>query len=86
MDNGRVEAVKALGEPPEEAKPSVDQKDYGVGAQILRSLGIHKLRLLTNSPVPRVGIKGYGLEIVSSVPLAEVQEDDAGKQDGKWLN
>ena len=86
LDNGLVEAVKALGEPPEEAKPSVDQKDYGVGAQILRSLGIHKLRLLTNSPVPRVGIKGYGLEIVSSVPLAEVQEDDAGKQDGKWLN
>ena len=46
-----------------------DEKDYGVGAQILRSLGVTKLRLLTNSTKKRVGLKGYGLEIVETVPL-----------------
>ena len=46
-----------------------DEKDYGVGAQILRSLGVTKLRLLTNSAKKRVGLKGYGLEIVETVPL-----------------
>ena len=46
-----------------------DEKDYGVGAQILRSLGVTKLRLLTNSIKKRVGLKGYGLEIVETVPL-----------------
>ena len=47
----------------------VDEKDYGVGAQILRSLGVTQLRLLTNSAKKRVGLKGYGLEIVETVPL-----------------
>ncbi len=47
----------------------MDEKDYGVGAQILRSLGVTKLRLLTNSNQKRVGLKGYGLEIVETVPL-----------------
>ena len=46
-----------------------DEKDYGVGAQILRSLGVTQLRLLTNSTKKRVGLKGYGLEIVETVPL-----------------
>ncbi|HEU0065206.1 MAG TPA: bifunctional 3,4-dihydroxy-2-butanone-4-phosphate synthase/GTP cyclohydrolase II [Flavisolibacter sp.] len=46
-----------------------DQRDYGVGAQILRHLGIHKLKLLTNNPKKRVGLIGYGLEIVDNVPL-----------------
>ncbi|MYE07569.1 MAG: 3,4-dihydroxy-2-butanone-4-phosphate synthase [Oligoflexia bacterium] len=46
-----------------------DEKDYGVGAQILRALGVTKLRLLTNSTKKRVGLKGYGLEIVETVPL-----------------
>ena len=46
-----------------------DEKDYGVGAQILRSLGVTKLRLLTNSTKKRVGLKGYGLEVVETVPL-----------------
>lgn len=48
-----------------------DEKDYGVGAQILRSLGVTKLRLLTNSIKKRVGLKGYGLEIVETVPLVK---------------
>lgn len=46
-----------------------DKKDYGVGAQILRTLGIRKIRLMTNSPSKRVGLKGYGLEIVETVNL-----------------
>ena len=46
-----------------------DKKDYGVGAQILRALGIRKIRLMTNSPSKRVGLKGYGLEIVETVNL-----------------
>jgi 3,4-dihydroxy 2-butanone 4-phosphate synthase/GTP cyclohydrolase II len=47
----------------------MDQRDYGVGAQILRHLGIHKLRLISNNPKKRVGLIGYGLEIVENVPL-----------------
>lgn len=46
-----------------------DLRDYGVGAQILRDLGISKIRLLTNNPVKRVGLEGYGLEIVDNVPI-----------------
>ena len=46
-----------------------DERDYGVGAQILREVGIHKMRLLTNNPVKRVGLEAYGLEIVENVPI-----------------
>ncbi len=46
-----------------------DQRDYGVGAQILRYLGISKLRLISNNPKKRVGLLGYGLEVVENVPL-----------------
>ena len=46
-----------------------DERDYGVGAQILRSLGLSKIRLITNNPVKRVGLEGYGLEIVENVPI-----------------
>jgi 3,4-dihydroxy 2-butanone 4-phosphate synthase/GTP cyclohydrolase II len=46
-----------------------DERDYGVGAQILRSLGVQKIRLLTNNPVKRAGLTGYGLEIVDNVPI-----------------
>jgi 3,4-dihydroxy 2-butanone 4-phosphate synthase / GTP cyclohydrolase II len=47
----------------------MDERDYGVGAQILRDLGISKLRLITNNPVKRAGLMGYGLEIVETVPI-----------------
>ncbi len=46
-----------------------DERDYGVGAQILNLLDVHKLRLLTNNPVKRVGLEAYGLEIVENVPI-----------------
>ena len=46
-----------------------DERDYGVGAQILRQLGVHKMRLLTNNPVKRVGLEAYGLEVVENVPI-----------------
>jgi 3,4-dihydroxy 2-butanone 4-phosphate synthase/GTP cyclohydrolase II len=46
-----------------------DERDYGIGAQILRDLGVHKMRLITNNPVKRSGLEGYGLEIVDTVPI-----------------
>lgn len=46
-----------------------DERDYGVGAQILRQLGVRKMRLMTNNPVKRVGLEAYGLEIVEIVPI-----------------
>lgn len=46
-----------------------DERDYGVGAEILRELGITKMRLMTNNPVKRVGIEAYGLEITDNVPI-----------------
>lgn len=46
-----------------------DERDYGVGAQILREIGIHKMRLITNNPVKRVGLEAYGLEIAEIVPV-----------------
>lgn len=57
-----VEANVSLGFAP-------DERDYGVGAQILRDLGIRKMRLLTNNPTKRAGLEGYGLEISDNVPL-----------------
>ncbi len=47
----------------------MDQRDYGLGAQILRQLGVTKLRLMTNNPKKRVGLIGYGLEIVENIPI-----------------
>ncbi len=46
-----------------------DERDYGCGAQMLRKLGIHKMRLMTNNPVKRVGLEAYGIEIVENVPI-----------------
>ncbi|MDE6555521.1 MAG: bifunctional 3,4-dihydroxy-2-butanone-4-phosphate synthase/GTP cyclohydrolase II [Duncaniella sp.] len=47
----------------------VDERDYGVGAQILRMLGVQKMRLITNNPVKRIGLEGYGLEVVDNIPI-----------------
>jgi 3,4-dihydroxy 2-butanone 4-phosphate synthase/GTP cyclohydrolase II len=46
-----------------------DERDYGCGAQMLRHLGIHKMRLMTNNPTKRVGLEAYGLEIVENIPI-----------------
>lgn len=47
----------------------MDERDYGVGAQILRYLGVHKMKLISNNPRKRVGLQGYGLDVVENVPL-----------------
>jgi 3,4-dihydroxy 2-butanone 4-phosphate synthase/GTP cyclohydrolase II len=57
-----VEANERLGFKP-------DQRDYGIGAQILRDVGVRTMRLLTNNPRKFVGLEGYGLSVVESVPL-----------------
>jgi 3,4-dihydroxy 2-butanone 4-phosphate synthase/GTP cyclohydrolase II len=67
-----VEANEALGFKP-------DQRDYGVGAQILRDLGVRKLRLMTNNPKKRAGLIGYGLEIVENVPI-EIEANDHNRR------
>lgn len=48
---------------------NADERDYGVGAQILQKLGIHKMRLMTNNPVKRIGLEAYGLTITENVPI-----------------
>lgn len=55
----------------EQIPPEMDARDYGIGAQILRALGVHKIRLLTNKIEKRVGLKAYDLEIVEVVALRE---------------
>ena len=69
-----IEANEALGF-------KSDLRDYGIGAQILRLLGIRKMKLMTNNPAKRVGLQGYGLEITERVPL----EIDALPENQKYL-
>ncbi len=46
-----------------------DERDYGVGAEILRKIGVHKMRLMTNNPIKRIGLESYGLEVVENVSI-----------------
>ena len=48
---------------------NADERDYGVGAQILREVGVTKIRLMSNNPVKRIGLEAYGLSIVENVPI-----------------
>jgi len=81
-----VEANLHLGFP-------MDNRDYGIGAQILRAIGARKIRLMTNNPSKRVGLKGYGLEIVERVPIViAANQNNASylrtkrEKMGHWLN
>ena len=58
-----------------------DERDYGCGAQMLRHLGVHKMKLMTNNPTKRVGLEAYGLEIVENVPI----EIEPNRYDIKYL-
>ncbi len=60
---------------------AMDERDYGVGAQILRHLGVSKMRLISNNPRKRAGLDGYGLEIVDTVPI----EIAANQHNQKYL-
>jgi 3,4-dihydroxy 2-butanone 4-phosphate synthase/GTP cyclohydrolase II len=74
QDQGKdtVEANEALGFKP-------DQRDYGIGAQILHELGLHQILLLTNNPRKFVGLEGYGLKIVDRLPI-EVPASEASRR------
>jgi len=65
-----IERQQTRDEPdPADASLNMDHRDYGIGCQILRDLGIRKLRLLTNNPRKRIGLAGYGLELVEQTPI-----------------
>jgi 3,4-dihydroxy 2-butanone 4-phosphate synthase/GTP cyclohydrolase II len=74
QDQGQdtVEANESLGF-------KADQRDYGIGAQILAELGLHRIRLLTNNPRKFVGLAGYGLEIVERIPVEVPASDHSRK-------
>ena len=57
----------------------MDEKDYGIGAQILRHLGVRKIQLLSNNPKKRAGLNGYGLEITKTIPI-EIQYNAYNQQ------
>jgi 3,4-dihydroxy 2-butanone 4-phosphate synthase/GTP cyclohydrolase II len=63
---------------PADASLDMDHRDYGIGCQILRDLGVRKLRLLTNNPRKRIGLAGYGLNLVEQTPI-ELPDDAADR-------
>ncbi len=65
----RLKSYQNKDETISEGTQSAEQRDYGVGAQILRDLGVSKIRLITNNPKRRVGLIGYGLEIIENISL-----------------
>ena len=63
---------------------SADPRQYGIGAQILEDLGVKKMKLLTNNPTKRVGLEGFGLEVVERVPIiAPIKEDNSDYMETK---
>ena len=73
QENGRdtVEANTELGF-------NADDRDYGIGAQIIRAMNVTKIKLLSNNPKKRVGLIGYGIEIIETVPI-EIQSNEHNK-------
>ncbi|HMY66112.1 MAG TPA: bifunctional 3,4-dihydroxy-2-butanone-4-phosphate synthase/GTP cyclohydrolase II, partial [Leptospiraceae bacterium] len=69
-----VEANEKLGFPP-------DLRDYGIGAQILKNLGVENMKLMTNNPRKIVGLEGYGLKVQGRIPL----EINANNENEKYL-
>ena len=65
----RLKAYKSQIERQDTPHYDMDQRDYGIGAQILRDLGIRKIKLVTSNPKRRIGLIGYGLEIVDNLVL-----------------
>jgi 3,4-dihydroxy 2-butanone 4-phosphate synthase / GTP cyclohydrolase II len=71
MGDGLIQKLKQYTKPELQVDTKLDQRDFGIGAQILRHLHARKLLLLTNHPRKRVGLLGYGLEIIDNVPIEE---------------
>lgn len=67
----RLQSYKEKNEKPGDGTQSAEQRDFGIGAQILRDLEITKIRLITNHPRRRVGLTGYGLEIIENISLTD---------------
>ncbi len=67
----RLKSYQNKGDKLGEGTQSAEQRDYGIGAQILRDLGVTKIRLITNNPKRRIGLIGYGLEIIENIGLEE---------------
>ena len=66
-----LDKLQRIAEPVEPITKTTEQRDFGVGAQILRDLGVSQIRLITNNPKPRVGILGFGLEIIENIRIGE---------------
>ena len=58
---------------------NADERDYGIGAQIIRDLGISKMKLMTNNPTKRTGLVGYGLEIIENISL-EIESNEHNEE------
>lgn len=71
MGDNLIQKLKVYTHPDQQVNRQMDQRDFGIGAQILRHLRARKLLLLTNHPRKRAGLPGYGLEIIDNVPIEE---------------
>ena len=68
--SGLLQQIESLLSSNDSSSGSMDNRDYGIGAQILRALGVHKMRIITNHPESRrAGLDAYGLEIKDTMPL-----------------
>lgn len=66
---GEIKALTSISDEAVKKNGTIDDRDYGIGAQILRQLGISRIRLMTNKPEKKIGLKAFGLEIVEIVPI-----------------